>query len=529
MKRAVIYARVSTEVQEATGTSLESQVAACERYADQNGYTVVEVFQEARSGATLNRPMLDEVREMVRQGQVDAVIFYALDRLSRDDTDTLLLAREWRDRGVEMKCATVALEATPQGQFLMTMLAAVGKLERAGIMERFMRGKRQTAKNGKIVVGGLLPYGYTFVIGEGRFELAQEEAVWVQRIFDWYVTERLSMYKIALRLEEMGAPTKRNTHWSPPSVRGILTNEAYAGEYWQNRFDTTGAKRKLRPREEWIGPVAIPPLVSREMYEAAQATIVRNTEMSPRNCKLEYLLRGLLICANCGKRFTGRNKITRQLYVCSGTNNAKYIGRPEHRCHASQVRADDVELKVWGWVESRLSNPDLLMDLVTSVDDAQERQKARDEADYKALVGVLSDLEGEENALIDLYTHKAITLAKFQERRAHIEDRRLGVENSLQEIQGRVVAREEAIAHLETVQEWCALVREGIEVFDFEQKRRTLEALRVRGRVNGDGTVTMTGLFTNEAFTIVLGEGNNLRKEQDHAPGEVEDARQDLP
>jgi site-specific DNA recombinase len=425
MKTAIIYCRVST-LEQADGTSLESQLAACRKYADQHDYKVLEMFQESKSGASLNRPMMDRVRELVRAGGVDAVIFYALDRLSRDETDTLILAREWRSRGVEMKCATVSLEDTPQGQFMLTMLAAVGKLERAGIIERFMRGKRQTAKNGKVIGSGRVPYGYRYIKGEGRYEVNEEEAMWVRRIFQWYVAEGLSLYSVTKRLYEMGAPTKqRGNYWNTSTVRGFLTNETYTGELWWGKYDTTGDTRKLRPREEWIGPIHVQPLISREVYEAAQRQIDRNKAMSMRNCRGEYLLRGLLTCELCGKTLVGAlRQGGKKIYLCLGKDGHKAIGRP--LCKSHQIQAPEWEERVWEWLSERLNNPDLIASLIETPDGEERRQRERDDADLRALVEVEAELAGEEDRLIDLYTHNAINLEKFQERRVALEDRRTG-------------------------------------------------------------------------------------------------------
>lgn len=504
-KRAVIYARVSTQEQEENGTSLTSQVAACRKYAEANGYTVVETLMESKSGASLNRPMLDEVRQMARDGLIDVVVFYALDRLSRDETDTLILAREWRSHGVEMKCATVPLEDTPSGQFLMTMLAAVGKLERAGIMERFQRGKRQTVLNGRALGGHLNPYGYTYIVGEGRYEVEPYEAEWVKRIFYWYTEKGLSLYAIAKRLHEMGALTKtRRGNWLPCTVRDILLNEAYTGEMWYGKTDSTKGPKRLRPRSEWIGPVAIPALITKETYQAVLRRIEENKQMSKRNTRNPYLLRGMVRCQQCGKAMHSVSRYGSMRYVCGDRHHANTIGR--ERCLAREVKAPILEEKVWSWVCEKLNSPDLILALISTPDEDGKRQRARDEADLRSLMGVQADLDSQENALIELYTVKAIDLAKFQERKSLIEQRREGVEQAIAEIEERVAQRAEAEANIETVRELCQLVQEGLPMLTatltFEEKRRILEALRIRGVVNSDGTLSLTGLLSADVLRL---------------------------
>src|SRR5262245_7592087 len=95
--RAAIYCRVSTTDQEREGTSLETQEAACRQYAQSHGYAVSEahVYREAYSGGEFHdRPRLGDLRAALRDRQLDVVIGYAVDRLSRDQVHIWLLLDE---------------------------------------------------------------------------------------------------------------------------------------------------------------------------------------------------------------------------------------------------------------------------------------------------------------------------------------------------------------------------------------------------------------------------------------------------
>jgi site-specific DNA recombinase len=82
MKTAIVYYRVSTDNQESEGTSLQTQLEACLKYCRDKGYDVAYRFSEAYSGLTLERPKLNELRELVRGGSIDVIVVYCLDRLS---------------------------------------------------------------------------------------------------------------------------------------------------------------------------------------------------------------------------------------------------------------------------------------------------------------------------------------------------------------------------------------------------------------------------------------------------------------
>lgn len=102
MKRALIYARVSTEEQADKGYSLPSQIEACKRYAALLGYEVVEVFADDYSGATpiAERPEGRKMVAALKQKQASAVLAYQVDRLSRDTVDLLASVRDWLRRGI---------------------------------------------------------------------------------------------------------------------------------------------------------------------------------------------------------------------------------------------------------------------------------------------------------------------------------------------------------------------------------------------------------------------------------------------
>ena len=82
--RAVVYNRVSTDAQERDGTSLDTQQQGCLEYAQSNHFAVAESIRDTASGYSLDRPGIEWVRQLLRQGAVDVVDSHAVNRLSRN-------------------------------------------------------------------------------------------------------------------------------------------------------------------------------------------------------------------------------------------------------------------------------------------------------------------------------------------------------------------------------------------------------------------------------------------------------------
>src|SRR5687768_3744230 len=103
-KQAAIYARVSSDDQAERGYSLPSQIEACKRFAEQKGFEVAGVYQDDTSGAMpiTSRPEGCELQEAINLGQINTVIVYQVDRLSRDIVDLLTTVRDWLRDGVEV-------------------------------------------------------------------------------------------------------------------------------------------------------------------------------------------------------------------------------------------------------------------------------------------------------------------------------------------------------------------------------------------------------------------------------------------
>ncbi|MCL5265483.1 MAG: recombinase family protein [Chloroflexi bacterium] len=338
--RAALYCRVSTDLQEKEQT-IQSQVETLRKYAYDKGYEVVaEFLDDGYSGATLERPGLDRLRDALRSGEFEAVLVHSPDRLARKAVYQGLLLEELEKADVRIEFLNHPVDDSPEGKMLLGMQGLFAEYERAKIAERARRGKLHWARQGAVFTG-FVPYGYRYLPRDGEpnrksgMEIDEAQAATVQQMYRWLIEERLSCRAIAKRLTELGIPTcTGKTRWRPSTVNQILKDEVYKGTFYYNRGQSVEPTRpsrqnpyrkhkltgrKLRPRNEWI-PIPVPAIVDEITWEAAQRQLRENSLYSPRhNTHHSYLLRGLIRCPRCGGAYVGGFARGRRYYRCSRT------------------------------------------------------------------------------------------------------------------------------------------------------------------------------------------------------------------
>src|ERR1700686_4084931 len=236
MKMAAIYARVSSEQQREQHT-IASQTAALIEFAQAHELQVPRewVFEdEGYSGATLERPGLERVRDLAAEGQIQAVLAYAPDRLSRKYGSQILLMEELARHGVETLFVKAPQGATAEDQLLVQFQGMIAEYERAQILERSRRGKRHRARQGQINVLSGAPYGYRYIrkndAAAARYEIIDAEADIVRMVYQSYIGTGMSIGAITRLLNERDVPTrKQNSRWERSPVWAMLCNPAYKG------------------------------------------------------------------------------------------------------------------------------------------------------------------------------------------------------------------------------------------------------------------------------------------------------------
>jgi len=483
-RRAAIYSRVSTDDQAERGYSLPSQIEACQNFADQKGFEIVSVYQDDISGAKpiTARPDGYEMQGAIEAGQIQAVIMYQVDRLSRDIVDLLATVRGWLRAGVEIYSLDVG-QITSELDIVLVIKGWQGGDERQKIRERTMRGKNAKAQAGKVVGEGTPPFGYTYLDGELFIEESQAKIV--RMIFDWYVSGNekggiMSLISIAKRLTEMGIPTPAKSKgmnwrsdkygiWHFATVNWIISSETYCGVLHYGRRVSQGSKIKNRSKDEHT-LINVPAIVTREVWELAQARKIHNSKVGRRRMKREYLLRGMVYCS-CGRRMVG----TQARYICTKRND--YFG--EHKCRQRQIPTQVIESVTWEYIIGLITDPlqfehNLRQAQAQEAETMQPKQK-----ELEHIIALLRDTETEAEDIAQAACKaKGIIAAKLEQQADEVNRR-------YQALMAHKVELEEALdseltnQSVDNLLQFRETVAIGLLNPSLEEKRLWLELLQV--------------------------------------------------
>jgi site-specific DNA recombinase len=386
MRMAAIYARVSSEQQREAHT-IASQTAALIEWARTLDLEVPTpwIFEDdGYSGASLERPGLERVRDLAAEGQIQALLVYSPDRLSRKYAYQILLIEEFTRHGVETRFLNAPQSATAEDQLLVQFQGMIAEYERAQILERSRRGKRHRARAGEISVLGGAPYGYRYRRKRddtpASYAVIDTEAQVVRQVYEHYTVTGWSIGAITRWLNDRQVPTrKQGARWERSTVWAMLRNPAYIGTacFGKTRvatrqrvtrplrvrggITTRNSANHERPREEWI-EIPVPALIDEPTFTRAQELLRENRIRARRRTITPSVVQGLVSCRRCGyalSRTSSRSSARLiHYYRCIGSDAWRHLGGP--RCQSRPVRQDLLDDVVWTQVIRLLEDPALI-------------------------------------------------------------------------------------------------------------------------------------------------------------------------
>ena len=515
MKIAAIYARVSSDRQKEDNT-IASQTTALIAFASTQGYSVPDgmIFEDdGYSGATLERPGLERIRDLAAEGQLHAVLVLSPDRLSRNYAYQVLLIEELGKHGVECVFQKAPSVATPEDQLLVQFQGMIAEYERAQILERSRRGKRHRARQGEVSVLGGAPYGYRYIKKTDQtaayYEVIEAEAEVVRLVYQRYTVDHLSIGAITRLLNEQSVPTaKRISRWERSTVWAILRNPAYKGTAYFGK--TRAAPRQKitrslrlrggiisrnsanheRPREEWIA-IPVPAIVSEATFALAEERLEQNKKFAPRRTIAPSVVQGLVACKKCGyalsRTSTRTSKRKIHYYRCLGSDAWRHLGGPV--CDNRPVRQDLLDQLVWTEIIRLLEDPSLIQaELDRRL--AAARNADPTERREKALKREAIRLNKSMDRLLTAYQEDLITIDEFRERMPTLRQREQATQAELQSLVDQEQERATYLRLAETLTGFLTRLRSSAETLDVEERQRIVRLL-VKDVLVGDDTIVI--------------------------------------
>ena len=501
-KTFAIYSRVSSDRQKENHT-IASQVTALIQYAESNGYVVPPEWQfqdEGYSGATLLRPGLETLRDLAAGGQLDGVLIYSPDRLSRKYAYQVLLVEELSRCGVEVIFLKAPSAETPEDQLLVQFQGMIAEYERAQIAERSRRGKRHRAQQGSVNVLSGAPYGYRYAKrsehADAYYKVVESEARIVQMVFDIYTKQNMSINAIARMLNEQEIPTRTGvTRWERSTVWGMLRNPAYKGRACfgkteirtrqritrplrqRNGFTNRNSANHERPRQEWI-EIAVPALVSEEVFTLAQEQLEKNKKHSRRRTIEPTLLQGMLVCEHCGYALyrtstrTSRRKI--YYYRCLGSDAYRHLKGA--LCDRRPIRQDYLDAAVWKEVLQLLEDPSMIqMELSRRLKAARNTDPLRRRLD--SLQQERSRLANRTERLVTAYQEDLLDLDELRRRIPELRRQQQAVESELESLETTTADQSKYLRLLDGFADFRERFRERADTLDIGERQKILRLL----------------------------------------------------
>lgn len=471
--KVVIYVRVSTQEQAKEGYSIGEQIERLQKYCEAMGWEIVDTFIDpGYSGGDTERPGLKAMIRAVEDNDIDKVVVYKLDRLSRSQKDTLFLIEDvFLKNNTDFVSMNENFDtSTPFGRAMIGILAVFAQLEREQIKERMTMGKEARAKEGKWHGGGTEPIGYDYDAATELLMVNDYETMQVKELFDLFL-EGIPLRRIEKMFNEKGYTHKHGT-WEPKSMRRVLRSKVYLG---YNKY-----------KDEWHKGEH-DPVIDEETYAKSVALLDQRMEhfkmtgVKP-GAQTTYF-GGLLHCEHCSGKYTKQTGRKRKdgtaplYYVCysRGGKVKKMVKDPN--CKNKNWRMEDLDEKVFSQIKALGLHPELIEEIRQN----SQGKKTDEPNKIEIIEKEISRIDTQISRFMDLYGEGIFTIDQVNSKVKPLNEQRSGLQKNLERLNAEAgrLSVEEAIEITESFSE----VLDG---GDFNEIRSSIERLIYYVDINND-------------------------------------------
>ncbi len=422
-----IYVRVSTEEQAQEGYSIRAQEQKLKDYARIKEWSVYQIYiDEGISGKNITeRPAINQMLDDIKDGKVNNVLVFKIDRLTRNTADLIYLVNLFNEYNCEFNSLSESIDTqTAAGRMFIKIIGIFAEFERENIIERTKVGFERKVREGYTLATRVPSYGYDRKTGEKVQTINMSEAIIVREVFDMFTNQHMSFLEIAQILNARNVPTKENAVWHSRTIKNMLTNCNYVGKV---RYATKDEKRNF----ETDG--AHEPIISTELYEETQSLIKKiSTKSYTKRPKEDNYFSGVLYCAKCGARLVTHGDYKKDkngnVYSDSGYRCSNYMKK---LCKTGCVSQKNIEQAFSEYINNIAD-----FDVIDEIEIEQTGQKKTHDLELiEMLNNQLNALEQKEKEILSLYISNTVPFDSYMELKKATEQKKIYILSQLQDLQ----------------------------------------------------------------------------------------------
>ncbi len=422
MKNCYIYIRVSTDEQANEGFSIENQKRACLDYAQMYGYHVKKVFEDGgKSGRTTDRPAFQELLKVVNESPVEAVIIYKIDRFARNVGDFSSIRKQFKNMGI--KLLSVSENGDVTEGLIGNIFASVAEWEsevngqrtKDALMQKYRDGWQPTPP----------PIGYRSVGGDRERKTCEpdpHETPIIKELFELYATGNYSILEIQDWLADRNILSRNGTGLGHSVINTILKNSFYYGLIRWHGMSKIGNHA---------------PIISRELFDTCQYVLAKHRDFLLRRRTHDFLLRGFIICAKCGQRYTAEwHKDWRKL-KCRGGKIAYYHCQKRDRngCPAPYVEMTDLEKQVAEQFKNMQFSQEFIDLVIVKVREKMDSNRKLSLSQRQALLNLKMSVENRRNKLEDSLLDGTIDRETYRRKHDEMQLKIQNIDSQIRDIE----------------------------------------------------------------------------------------------
>ncbi|PIR20595.1 MAG: hypothetical protein COV45_05190 [Deltaproteobacteria bacterium CG11_big_fil_rev_8_21_14_0_20_47_16] len=497
--RCFVYTRVSTEEQLRAGfDSLESQENSCKHFIqarEPEGWVYVKTYSDTATGANINRPGLQALLQDIRDGHVDQIVTYKIDRLSRSIADFYDLWRQFEELKVQLACSTQSIDTSDgTGRLMLNILLSFAQFERE-INSQRVRDKREQSLKAGFWQGGWVPFGFDHVKSQKHERMMlvphPKESEAIRIIFDHFLKTG-SQATVKDLINSMGYRTKERLQKSKEKdtrrvggkrfdeddITRILKNRVYIGELYDEKTQTVYDGQ----HEPIISDKAIWVKAQEILNEKAVERKGNQKGIKPYRDKYVFFLKGLVHCSDCNSTmttsFSGKvsaGKLPYLYYTCTDVNEAGQAST----CSIRSLPARPLEDLIIEATVNLAKNPSLIEETIKSAQMKAKKEIGPIEKELAQYLTRRANIETQLSRLLQLTVAKGVE-ALSQVARKELEgldqEKRV-VDSEVFRLQRAQADRKDRLINLEIVHRSLSHFAEVVDKMTLEEKKMYCQAL----------------------------------------------------